>query len=226
MTFSIAGRCPETGQLGIAVSSSSIAVASRCMFTRSAVGAALTQNITDPSLGSRLLSVCESAKSAKAAMEQIVAEARNIEWRQLALIDTRGETACFSGLHTLGVHAMAQGIDSIAVGNLLANDSVPSAMVSEFEIQRGNLADRLLSALRAGLAAGGEGGPIHSAGLQVASEFDWPIVDLRVDWEQSDDEAISKLSGLWAAYAPQCNAYIVRAVDPARSESYGVPGNE
>ena len=99
MTLSIAGRCPETGMLGGAVTSSSICVASRCLFTRAGVGAALTQNVTDPSLGDKMLNLLESGADASSALSQVVSEANHIQWRQLVLLDSTGSSA----LHTLSL---------------------------------------------------------------------------------------------------------------------------
>jgi len=226
MTFSIAARCETSGEFGVAISSSSICVASRCAYTRAAAGAALSQNITDPRLGPRLLELCAESLPANVVMDRVVTETENIEWRQLAVVDANGNTACYSGPHVLGAHAVAEGRNCIAAGNLLSSESVPAAMVKMFEQSNGTLAERLLLALEAGLQAGGEAGPVHSAGIQVSSKYPWPIVDLRVDWEERDDTAIEQLRRIWKRYEPQIEAYIVRAIDPARSESYGVPGDE
>lgn len=226
MTFSIAARCSVTGEFGVAISSSSICVASRCAFTRAGVGAALSQNITDPRLGSRLLELCAEGLNAQEAVERVVVETENIDWRQLGLVDANGKTACYTGSQVLGVHAFAEGDKAIATGNLLAEDSVPSAMVDAFERSGGKLAERLMLALEAGLQRGGEAGPVHSAGLQVSSEYDWPVVDLRVDWQERGEIAIRQLREAWLAYEPQVEQYIVRAIDPAQSESYGVSGDE
>jgi uncharacterized Ntn-hydrolase superfamily protein len=109
------------------------------------------------------------------------------------------------------------------MGNMLANTKVPQAMVDHFESSTGHLADRLIAALEAGLVAGGEMGPVHSAGILVYGEPEWPIVNLRVDWHEFP---IDQLHRIWGEYQPQMQAYITRAVDPANSESYGVPGDE
>ena len=82
MTLSIVGRCPETGMLGGSITSSSICVASRCLFTRSGVGAALSQNVTDPRLGIRMLDLLESGAEVNTAVSKVVAEANYMAWRQ------------------------------------------------------------------------------------------------------------------------------------------------
>jgi uncharacterized Ntn-hydrolase superfamily protein len=90
MTFSLAGRCERTGKFGIVVSSSSPAVAARCAHVRAGVGAACTQNITDPRLGPALLGHLERGLSARTAMSRLVRDTGNIEYRQLAIIDAMG----------------------------------------------------------------------------------------------------------------------------------------
>lgn len=226
MTFSIAARCPETGMFGVTVTSSSICVASRCAFGRAGVGAALSQNITDPDLGERLLDVCEAGVSAGEALAQVTRETPYAQWRQLGVVDTQGNTACFSGEHTLGVNGTARGGGCVSLGNLLDNAGVPQAMVDAFENSHGHFAHRLLIALEAGAGAGGEAGPIHSAGVKVYADYGWPVVDLRVDWDSVPDNAVLRLRQLWKEYEPQLEAYITRAVNPAAAASYGVPGDE
>ncbi|GAA3545109.1 DUF1028 domain-containing protein [Zobellella aerophila] len=223
MTFSVAGICPETGMVGCAITSSSIAVASRCAFVRSGTGVALTQNVTNPDLGPLALDLLQEGLAPAEILEAQSQADTDIEWRQLGVLNTRGEAATFSGSQALGLHATAQGKGCLAMGNLLANTEVPRAMVDAFENSRGHLAERLLQALEAGLAAGGELGTVHSAGLLMSAEPKWPVVDLRVDWHI---EPISELRMIWQNYQPQMQAYITRAKDPANAESFGVPGDE
>ena len=97
-------------------------------------------------------------------------------------------------------------------------------MVAGFEASGEKFfADHLLAALRAGLEAGGEEGPVHSASLLVAGEQSWPLVDLRVDWLDADP--IGQLTRLWKDYEPQMDDYVIRALDPDSAPSYGVPGD-
>jgi uncharacterized Ntn-hydrolase superfamily protein len=153
-----------------------------------------------------------------------VRDTGNIEYRQLTVIDALGDTAVHSGAHVLGLHASAQGSDAVAAGNLLADESVPAEMVLAFERGAGtDLGDRLIAALQAGLAAGGEAGPVHSAGLLIAGEVEWAETDLRVDWS---DDPIGQLAALWRLWRPQAGAYVQRALEPGAAPSYGVPGNE
>ena len=87
MTLSIVGWCPRSGRVGMAITSSSPAVAARCANVRAGVGAASTQNITDPRLGPRLLDLLEAGHSPEAALEQVAAEHELIDYRQLSVVD-------------------------------------------------------------------------------------------------------------------------------------------
>jgi uncharacterized Ntn-hydrolase superfamily protein len=223
MTFSLAGVCPETGMVGCVITSSSICVTSRCAFTRSGIGVALTQNITNPDLGPLALDLLADGHDAQSVMQALGKADADVQWRQLGVLGLGGQSQMFSGENVLGIHASAHGKNCIAMGNLLANIKVPQAMVDAFEASTGHLAQRLLSALEAGLAIGGEMGPLHSAGLRVNAQPAWPVVDLRVDWHETP---ITQLVALWDNYQPQMQAYITRAIDPANAESYGVPGDE
>ncbi len=223
MTFSISARCRETGMFGIAITSSSPAVAARCAWARAGVGVVATQNVTDPTLGNRGLDLMEKGASAAQARDVLVASGAFIDYRQLALVDAAGGTAVFTGAKALGIHNTAQGVDAVAAGNMLANDGVPAALVRAFEGSKGHLAARLLDAMDAGLAAGGEAGPIHSAGLLVVDRYSWALVDLRVDW--AEEGPLAELRKVWDIYAPQIGAYVSRALDPREAPSYGVPGD-
>lgn len=221
MTFSIVARCAETGQFGVAISSSSPAVAARCAFARAGVGAATSQNVTNPALGPLMLD--RMGEGASAAVAAAVAADGHPAYRQLLAVDATGATAVHSGPKALGLWAAAEGQDCAAGGNLLAAEGVPRAMVAAFETSQGALGARLLAALQAGLAEGGEAGPIHSAGLLVVDAQPWAYVDLRCDW--SEDCPIADLTRAWETYAPQADAYVTRALDPTRAPRYGVPGD-
>ena len=224
MTFALAARCRETGMLGVAVASSSPAVAARCAFTRARVGAVLTQNVTDPALGPMALDLLAGGMDAREAVAFLAQNARFAEFRQVLVMDAQGQTAAMSGATILGRHSDAAGRDVVAAGNLLANEDVPTAMVEAFEDAEGDLGSRLLWALHMGREAGGEAGPIHSAGLQVAHEEPWPYVDLRCDWTEGDP--IGAVAEAWRVYAPQADDYVTRALDPTAAPSYGVPGDD
>ena len=224
MTFSLVARCAETGMFGIAISSSSPAVAARCAYTRAGVGAVASQNITDPRLGPFALDLMQGGMTAAEAIAGVRDQGQFIEYRQVLAIDSKGGTALHSGPNSLGIWTDASGRDVVAAGNLLANEKVPQAIVTGFETSTGHLGDRLIAAMRAGLAAGGEAGPVHSAGLQIADKVAWPVADLRCDW--TEECPIEAIATAWEVYKPQLAAYVQRALDPREAPSYGVPGDE
>ena len=225
MTFSLVGRCAHTGPLGAVVASSSPAVAARCAWGRAGVGAAATQNVTDPTLGPALLDRLSAGDSAEEALAAVTAGAAHVEYRQLSVVDTAGRSAAFSGSHTLGVHATHTAADCAAAGNLLADARVPAAMTEGFLRDPGqSLGDRLVDALRAGRDAGGEEGPVRSAGMIVVDAVPWPVSDLRVDW--TDGDPVEELRGLWRLWRPQAEDYVTRGLDPSAAPRYGVLGDE
>jgi uncharacterized Ntn-hydrolase superfamily protein len=224
MTFSIAGRCAKTGAFGIAITTSSIAVGARCPHVRAGVGAVATQNVTDPKLGPLLLDFMEDGLNAREAITAVTRNRKHIEFRQLTAVDQYGNSASYSGSEILGTHGVSEKRNCVAAGNLLKSASLPEAMTQSFAMNEdAHLAERLLLALEAGLASGGEEGPVHSAALLVHHEQPFPLVSLRVDWD--DENPIAKLRQLWEAYKPQMAAYLQRAIDPTEAPSYGVPGD-
>ena len=224
MTFSLIGRCAETGMLGVAITTSSICVASRCPWARAGAGAVSTQNVTDPTIGPRVLDLLAGGKSAAEALQAVLAASQYAEYRQVTVIDREGRTAHHSGAKTLGTNAVAEGKDCLAAGNLLSNTDVPKAMVASFTRHADlHLAERLLRGLEGGIVAGGEKGPVKSAGLLVVDKQIWPLVDLRVDW--SEDDPVAGLRDLWERYQPQMKDYVTRALDPRSAPAYGVPGD-
>ncbi|MDB5415826.1 MAG: hypothetical protein JWR10_4161 [Rubritepida sp.] len=210
MTYSLTARCAGTGAFGTIVTSSSIATAARCAWA-GPLGAVATQNLSDPALGPQGLALLRQGLGAQAVLDLLLRSTRGVEHRQVAVVDRMGGIAFFSGGKAMPEHAVATGRDCIALGNLLDNTSVPQAMVDAFVASPdAPLAERLMLALEAGLAAGGEFDDERGAGLLVADRYDWPVVDLRVDWH---DEPVAELRRLWTRYAPQQAAYIARALD-------------
>jgi uncharacterized Ntn-hydrolase superfamily protein len=222
MTLSIAAWDETSGQLGAAIASSSISVSSRCLHWQSGVGIALSQNITDPRLGPRMLKLLEDGVKVSAAIDAVVQSTPHIKFRQLGLVDSAGSTGLFTGEAVLGCFASAQGKHCVAAGNLLASETVPAAMIKAFEQSGGHFGSRLLGALCAGVDAGGEAGSLHSAGMLLGGDPSWPLAELRIDW---DADPISKMLAGWEVYEPQIDDYVTRAYQPEDAPSYGVPGD-
>jgi uncharacterized Ntn-hydrolase superfamily protein len=175
MTFSLAGRCERTGAVGAVIASASMAVAARCVAARAGVGAVCSQSTTDPRLREALLSAMADGAAAGDALAAVVGRAPDVAYRQLVAVDARGGSAAYSGELALGEATDVSAPGVAAAGNLLADPGVPAAMLAAF-IGRADdsLGDRLIAALRAGLAAGGEvspgavGGDGHRRGRAVA----------------------------------------------------------
>ena len=213
MTFSLVGRCDRTGAVGAVIASASMAVAARCAAVRAGAGAVCSQSTTDPRLREALLAAMASGAPASDALAALTARTGDIAYRQLAVVDAAGGSACYSGELTLGDAADVCAPGAAAAGNLLADRGVPAAMLATFQDAAGaSLGDRLLAALRAGLAAGGEVSPVRSAGMVIAGSVPWPVTDLRVDWH---DDPIGQLAGLWQIWQPQAESYVERALRPA-----------
>ena len=223
MTFSITGHCARTDMFGVAITTSSICVGSRCPHARAGVGAVATQNITDPTLAERVFERLAAGDAAPEAVATVMDGRANADYRQLAVVDRAGRTGHFTGAHILGTNRVVEGDHCLAAGNLLSSVEVPAAMLAGFEANPdAHLAERLLAGLEAGLAAGGEEGPVHSAALLVHHQQPFALVDLRCDW---DDDPVAVLRRLWTDYEPQMQPYLDRALDPSVAPSYGVAGD-
>jgi uncharacterized Ntn-hydrolase superfamily protein len=214
MTFSIAGRCGRTGMLGAVVTTSSMAVGGRCAYAAAGVGAALTQHRTDPRLGPAMLERLTRGEAPDAALRALESDP-NLRWRQLAAIDRDGRAAFFNGSRITSIMKGRVGRDCVAIGNILRSPGVVDAMVESFEASANEpLPERLVRAIEAGQAAGGELKQVKSAGLLVVHREAFPYVDLRVDLSA---QPLVELRFLWELYRPEAETYVVRAVDPDKA---------
>lgn len=223
MTFSLAAVDHATGALGMVIASSSPAVASRCLNIRAGLGAAASQNVTDPRLSGRLLDRLAAGDAPQTAMEAVVAGHELRDYRQLTVVDRSGRSAAFSGAGALGTHHHVAGDGVVAAGNMLNGPVTVTELIRGYERSpEREFERRLLDGLAAALAAGGEEGPVHAAGLLVYREVDWPETTLRVDWA---DDPYAELTALWTIWEPQRDHYVRRALDPSAAPSFGVPGD-
>ena len=217
MTFSIAGRCVRTGMLGAVVTTSSMAVGGRCAYAKAGVGAVLTQHRTDPRLGPKMIDHLAAGEQPEAMMRALEDNDANLRWRQLAAIAADGRAAFFNGSRITSIAKGRVGRDCVAIGNILRTTDVVDAMVESFEANHTeSLAERLVRAIEAGLAAGGELRQVKSAGLLVVHRESFPYVDLRVDLSSSP---LTELRFLWELYRPEAETYVVRAIDPDEAPS-------
>ena len=212
MTYSIAARCARTGMFGAAITTSSIAVGNRCAYARAGVGTVLTQHRTDPRLGPQGLELLEQGLPAQAVLGRLTEGVPGIGWRQLAVVDREGNAAAFHGDRITSVHSAHVGAGCIAIGNIIRSTEVTRAMVAAFEADAQlHLAERLVRAMEAGYAAGGEFKQIKSAALLVVERESFALVDLRVDY---DPQPLVQLRWLWEIYEPSLRVYVERALNP------------
>jgi len=198
--------------LGAVVTTSAMAVGSRCAWAQANVGAVLTQHRTDPRLGPRILERLRHGASPAAAIHELEQGDPTLAWRQLAVIDAGGKGAVFNGANITSIRNARVGRGCAAAGNILRNTTVVDAMVSIFEQDEDQpLAERLMRAIEAGAAAGGELKQLKSAALLVVHRESFPFVDLRIDLSP---QPLVELRFLWELYQPTADAYVVRAVDP------------
>ncbi|MCG8547039.1 MAG: DUF1028 domain-containing protein, partial [Alphaproteobacteria bacterium] len=165
------------------------------------------------------LALLADGVKAPAVIDALAADNPTIGWRQLAVVDRDGDTAFYHGDRIASIHAAAQGDGCCAIGNIIRNDGIPRAMIDAFEGSPDeHLAERLLRALEAGLAAGGELKQVKSAALLVVHAESFPLVDLRVEFDRAP---LAELRFLWEAYRPQMDRFVVQVLDP---DSLPYPG--
>lgn len=182
MTFSIVGHCPRTGQLGVAVSTAVPAVGSMCPYVRPGIGAVSTQSWVNPYLAIDALRLIERGESGPDALRAVLAADDQRDLRQIGVVDARGRAAAWSGPqctdwfgHVVEDHLAVQG-------NMLVGEATVSAMAAAFRAAASeDLAERLLRAMEAGQAAGGDKRGRQSAALRVHDEEEYARLDLRVD---------------------------------------------
>jgi uncharacterized Ntn-hydrolase superfamily protein len=212
MTFALLGRDPASGQLGVAVTTSDIAVGARVPFARAGLGVAVTQHRTDPRLGPRMLDLLASGCSPQEAADGAAASTAHRAWRQLGVLGADGRWGGVSGEDIWPVAALLPGDDALVVGNMLVDEGVAPAVLAGFaQAPERPLAERLIAGLRAGLQAGGETGALRSAALLVVEREPFPLVDLRVD---DAGDPLDELARLWRVYAPWTRDFVRRALDP------------
>ncbi|WP_158745977.1 DUF1028 domain-containing protein [Acidisphaera sp. L21] len=215
MTFSIAGLCSRTGEIGAALATSSMAAGARAMFVSPGRGAVFAQARSDPMLGALGLARLEAGDSAEQVLAAMLAAKPDAEFRQIAVLDATGRIAHATGDRCLAPKGAVVDLGAVALGNAVDNDDVIPAILRGFETADGPLAHRLIAALEAGAAAGGEPYPLRSAALKIVRpDVPFAVVDLRVDLAE---HPIATLRHHWAAYEPLMEGYLARALTPEQA---------
>jgi uncharacterized Ntn-hydrolase superfamily protein len=181
-TFSIAGRCERTGQLGVAVSTADVAAGRMVTWARAGVGAVATQSWPNLYLAIDALALMERGASAGDALKQVIDADPGRDVRQLGAVDSRGGSASYSGAACTEWFGEVTGPGFATQGNMLIRGETISAMADVFRAGTGlELAERLLRALEAGQAAGGDRRGRQCSALLVVDREEFPLWDLRVD---------------------------------------------
>jgi uncharacterized Ntn-hydrolase superfamily protein len=205
-TFSIVARDPDTGELGVAVQSHWFSVGPIVPWAEAGVGAIATQSFVDPSYGKLGLEMMRAGKSAPDALKALLAGDEGREVRQVAMIDTQGRVEAWTGKNDIQAAGHIVGKNFSVQANLMLNDKVWPAMAQAFESTKGDLADRMLAALDAAQAVGGDIRGRQSAALIVVTGRStgqaWKdrLFDLRVDDSPEPLRDLHRLVTLQRAY--------------------------
>lgn len=198
MTFSIVARCPRTGMLGAAVATAVPAVGSMCPFVRAGVGAVSTQSWVNPYLAIDALDLMARGASGPEALRTVLAADAGRELRQIGIVDAQGRSAAWSGTECTDWVGAIEGRGFAVQGNMLTGAAVIEAMAAAFEDTAGaDLAERLMRALEAGDAAGGDKRGRQSAALTVHHVEAYPLVDVRVDDHPRPVQELRRVLGIF-----------------------------
>jgi len=190
-TFSIVARDPVTGDLGVAVQSHWFSVGALVTWAEPGVGAVATQSFAEPAYGPKGLALMRDGIAAPEAMAQLVAADAQSAVRQLGFVDATGRAAAHTGARCIQYANHHVGTGYTVQANLMGNDKVVPAMVTAFESTKGDLADRMLAALDAAQAAGGDLRGCQSAAIVVVSgkRSDTPWKERKLDLRVEDSAA-------------------------------------
>lgn len=200
-TFSVVARCAASGMLGVGVASRAIAVGASCVFVRADVGAAASQAVANPYLGPQSLELLRLGLAPAEAIAVVMRNDPGRSVRQLALVDSDGDSAAHTGSELYEWKGHDTGVDIAVAGNLLVSEEPILAMKEAFLVHEGqHLAERLMRALEAGQRAGGDKRGRQSAAIYVVSTEAYADVDLRVD---EHEEPLTELRRIWEMRRPQ-----------------------
>ena len=220
-TFSLTARCPRTGQFGVAVATRVPAVGAAVPHVRAGVGAIATQAWTNPYIGLDGLDLLAEGASADQILVAMRAWDPDIDRRQFAVVDRHGGVAAHTGSETHAFAAHRLGDAFVAAGNLLAGPEVLEAMAAAFAVEPDReLQVRLLAALAAGQAAGGDKRGKQSAALKVVDREEYAFIDLRVDEHGDPIPELHRVYAVWdAVFRPHSAERPTRADLAARAGS-------
>lgn len=197
-TFSITARCPQTGRVGVAVATASMAVGALCPVVVPEIGAAATQAWVNPLLAETAVRYLADGRDAETALELALKKDSDCQYRQLAVVPVSGAPAAWTGGKCDPFAGQHLGEEWVVLGNMLKGIQVLDAVHACFAAGADmELSQRLLRALEAGVQAGGDRRGLESAALIVADGPEFPYVDLRVDWHEQPVAELRRLYNLW-----------------------------
>ena len=197
MTWSIVAHDPETGAFGVAVATANFAVGASCPFVRAGVGAVSTQSMTNRYLGPAILDALARGIEPMAAIEGALAGDAGAGLRQVNVVDRHGRSAAWTGRHCVEWCGSESARHVGVAGNMLAGAAVVGETMRVMGEAGGSLPERMMAALRAGQAAGGDRRGRQSAAMVVVTTEDFPDLNLRVDDHLEPFDELARLLAIW-----------------------------
>jgi len=217
MTWSILAVDSPTGALAVAIASRAFAIGGRSPFVRTGVGAVATQSISNSYLAPRVLDLLAGGATPETALERALTQDAGRDLRQVHVVDRHGRSAAWTGRHCVEWAGHTSGDGVSVAGNMLANDRVAAATLDGFAAAAGPLAERLVAALAAGEAAGGDRRGRQAAALLLTTSEDFADINLRVD---DHPDPLAELSRLLAVYRRELEPN--RALYPSKANPAGM----
>ena len=220
MTYTLIARCPRSGAFGIGIATYSLAVGAKCPAIATGVGALTTQAFVNPTFKALSLRLLGQGFPAASVLEQLRDADPDFEYRQVALIDRRGDAVCHTGAKTRPWSGHHIGDGFVALGNVLKGEPVVAAMADAYQAQgTSELAERIMRALEAGRVVGGQHGldgplPERSASLLVHDGEEHASLDLRVD---SHIDAVGEMRRVFDEFRPYVPFYRQRWREPGNA---------
>lgn len=232
-TYSIVARDEATGELGVAVQSHWFSVGSIVSWAEAGVGAIATQSFVNVSFGPEGLKLLKEGKTAQEVLNELISKDEGRDFRQLAIIDAKGNVAAYTGKSCIEYAGHHTGRNYSVQANMMLNDKVIPAMSEAFEKTKGPLAERLIAALKAAQLVGGDIRGQQSASLLVVrgkstgKVWEDRLIDLRVEDHPSPVEEIERLLKLYRAYEHMNNGdlAIEKGDEKKALEEYGAACN-
>ena len=228
MTYTIVGRCRRTGQLGIGITTWSLAVGGYCPLIKSNLAALSSQAAADPRLGKLALRLLELGYSPGKVIDELRAHDVHFDYRQVGIVDKDGVVAVHTGAKTRPWTGHVVGEGYVAMGNTIDSERVVQAMARDFEeTEELDLDERLLRSLEGGRDAGGQqaahpetANQDRSAGLMVYELEDYALIDLRVDAHETAIQELRRVRDEYKPYIPLY--YHIRAKEPDKAPAQAV----